>query len=55
MKAWLFSGTIAQNLRDGDPDATDEELWHAVDVAQGAFVHELVRACSWVAGSTHLS
>ena len=40
-KAWLFSGTIAQNLRDGNPDATDEELWHAVDVAQGAFVHEL--------------
>ncbi len=40
-KAWLFSGTIAENLRYGDPAASDERLWHAVDVAQGSFVHEL--------------
>jgi ATP-binding cassette subfamily B protein len=40
-QAWLFSGTIAENLRDGDPSATDEELWHALDVAQASFVHEL--------------
>ena len=40
-KAWLFSGTIADNLRHGDEDADDKRLWHAVDVAQGAFVHEL--------------
>ena len=40
-KAWLFSGTIADNLRHGDEAADDERLWHAVDVAQGAFVHEL--------------
>ena len=40
-KAWLFSGTIADNLRHGDEGADDERLWHAVDVAQGAFVHEL--------------
>ena len=40
-KAWLFSGTVAGNLRDADPDADDERLWHAVDAAQGAFVHEL--------------
>ncbi len=40
-KAWLFSGTIASNLRDADPKADDERLWHAVDVAQGAFVQEL--------------
>ena len=40
-KAWLFSGSIADNLRYGAPDATEDELWHAVDVAQGAFVHEL--------------
>ncbi len=40
-QAWLFSGTIAQNLRDGRPDATDEELWHALDVAQGGFVRDL--------------
>lgn len=40
-KAWLFSGTIASNLRDGKPNATDEELWHALDVAQSDFVREL--------------
>lgn len=40
-KAWLFSGTIADNLRHGDEGADDDQLWHAVDVAQGAFVHEL--------------
>lgn len=40
-KAWLFSGTIADNLRDGAPDATDDELWHALDVAQAGFVREL--------------
>ncbi len=41
-KAWLFSGTIAENLRYGAPDATDEELWHALDVAQAkAFVEAL--------------
>lgn len=33
-KAYLFSGTIASNLRYGNPDATDEELWAALDVAQ---------------------
>ena len=40
-KAWLFSGTIADNLRYGDASASEERLWHAIDVAQGAFVHEL--------------
>ena len=40
-KAWLFSGTIAENLRYGATDATDEELWHALDVAQASFVREL--------------
>ena len=40
-RAWLFSGTIAENLRHGRPDATDEELWHALDVAQAGFVHDL--------------
>lgn len=29
----LFSGTIADNLRWGDPDATDEELWHVCEIA----------------------
>ena len=40
-KAWLFSGTIADNLRYGKPDATEDEMWHALDVAQSAFVREL--------------
>lgn len=40
-KAWLFSGTIADNLRYGDPDATEEEMWHALDIAQSGFVKEL--------------
>ncbi|MEV0161523.1 ABC transporter ATP-binding protein [Nonomuraea fuscirosea] len=31
---YLFSGTIASNLRYGRPDATDEELWRALEVAQ---------------------
>ncbi|GGB30029.1 multidrug ABC transporter ATP-binding protein [Flexivirga endophytica] len=33
-KAYLFSGTIASNLRYGNPDATDEQLWQALEVAQ---------------------
>ncbi len=31
---YLFSGTVASNLRYGNPEATDEELWDALDVAQ---------------------
>ncbi|WP_328648090.1 ABC transporter ATP-binding protein [Amycolatopsis sp. NBC_00348] len=34
-KPYLFAGTVASNLRYGNPDATDEELWHALEVAQG--------------------
>jgi ATP-binding cassette subfamily B protein len=34
-KAFLFSGTVASNLRYGRDDATDDELWHALEVAQG--------------------
>ncbi|ROO88331.1 ATP-binding cassette subfamily B protein [Actinocorallia herbida] len=33
-RPYLFSGTIASNLRYGNPDATDEELWHALEIAQ---------------------
>ncbi|MQS12164.1 ABC transporter ATP-binding protein [Streptomyces kaniharaensis] len=41
-KPYLFSGTIASNLRYGRPDATDEELWHALEVAQAKdFVEKL--------------
>ena len=35
-KAYLFSGTVASNLRYGKPDATDDDLWHALEVAQAA-------------------
>ena len=40
-KAWLFSGTVAENLRYGTPDATEENLRHALHVAQSDFVLEL--------------
>ena len=41
-KAFLFSGTIASNLRYGKRDATDDELWHALRIAQAAdFVAEM--------------
>ncbi|MDI5961981.1 ABC transporter ATP-binding protein [Streptantibioticus silvisoli] len=33
-KPYLFSGTVASNLRYGRPDATDEELWRALETAQ---------------------
>ncbi len=34
-KPYLFSGTVASNLRYADPNATDDELWDALDIAQG--------------------
>jgi ATP-binding cassette subfamily B multidrug efflux pump len=40
-KPYLFSGTVASNLRYGNPDATDAELWAALEVAQAA---DFVRA-----------
>ncbi len=41
-RPYLFSGTVASNLRYGNPDATDAELWHALEVAQGrSFVAEM--------------
>ena len=40
-KAFLFSGTVASNLRFGNEEATDAELWHALEVAQAA---DFVRA-----------
>ncbi|MBP2393584.1 ABC transporter ATP-binding protein [Paenarthrobacter nicotinovorans] len=40
-KPYLFSGTIEHNLRFGKPDATDEELWDALETAQAkGFVEE---------------
>ncbi|MCC3265021.1 ABC transporter ATP-binding protein [Arthrobacter gengyunqii] len=40
-KAYLFSGTIGSNLRFGRPEATDAELWEALEIAQAA---DFVRA-----------
>ncbi|WP_112239080.1 ABC transporter ATP-binding protein [Kribbella monticola] len=34
-RPYLFSGTVASNLRYGNPDATDDELWEALEIAQG--------------------
>jgi ATP-binding cassette subfamily B protein len=33
-KAFLFTGTVASNVRYGKPDATDEEVWEALEIAQ---------------------
>ncbi|MEV0725246.1 ABC transporter ATP-binding protein [Micromonospora purpureochromogenes] len=41
-RPYLFSGTVASNLRYGNPDATDEELWRALEIAQARdFVAEM--------------
>lgn len=40
-RAWLFSGTIADNLRYGCPDATEEQMRAALHLAQAHFVDEL--------------
>jgi ATP-binding cassette, subfamily B, multidrug efflux pump len=41
-KPYLFSGTVASNLRYGNQDATDADLWHALETAQGAdFVRQM--------------
>lgn len=40
-KAWLFSGTIAENLLDGNEHAGEEEMRHALAVAQADFVSSL--------------
>jgi ATP-binding cassette, subfamily B, multidrug efflux pump len=41
-RAFLFSGTVASNLRYGDENATDDDLWRALEIAQGRdFVEEM--------------
>jgi ATP-binding cassette subfamily B protein len=41
-RSYLFSGTVASTLRHGDPEATDEQLWSALEVAQARdFVERL--------------
>ncbi|HNE89808.1 MAG TPA: ABC transporter ATP-binding protein [Actinomycetota bacterium] len=40
-KSFLFSGTVGSNVRFGLPDATDEQVWDALDVAQADFVRDM--------------
>ncbi len=40
-RAYLFSGTVADNLRYGRPEATEDEMWHALEIAQAT---DFVRA-----------
>ena len=57
-KAWLFSGTIKDNLRLGNKGASEEEMWHALDIAQASqFVSKLEHKLdSYVAqGGTNFS
>ncbi|MCL1801768.1 MAG: ABC transporter ATP-binding protein, partial [Promicromonosporaceae bacterium] len=43
-KAFLFAGTVGSNVRLGKPDATDDEVWAALEVAQAAdFVRAMPR------------
>ena len=57
-RAYLFGGTIAENLRYGDADASDEKLWRALDIAQASdFVGEIPEnlAAQVAQGGTNLS
>ncbi len=56
-KPYLFSGTVATNLRYGNPDATDDELWDALRIAQGQdFVQAMGGLDSAIAqGGTNVS
>ena len=41
-RPYLFNGSVASNLRYGNPDATDDELWEALEIAQAKnFVTEM--------------
>ncbi|WP_369174489.1 ABC transporter ATP-binding protein [Streptomyces sp. R28] len=52
----LFSGTVASNLRFGRPDATDAELWHALEVAQAReFVERIGLDAPVAQGGSNLS
>ena len=57
-RAFLFGGTIASNLRFGKESATDQELWRALEIAQGSrFVEEMPGqlAAPVAQGGTNLS
>jgi ATP-binding cassette subfamily B protein len=48
-KPYLFSGTVGSNLRFARPDATDDELWAALDIAQASdFVHAMPKGLDTV-------
>lgn len=55
---YLFSGTVASNLRYGKPDATEDEMWEALEVAQARdFVEQMAGALEGhvAQGGTNLS
>ncbi|WP_311475985.1 ABC transporter ATP-binding protein [uncultured Corynebacterium sp.] len=52
-KPYLFSGTVASNLRVASQDATDEQLWRALEIAQATFVDDLEMPISQ--GGTNVS
>ncbi len=57
-RPYLFTGTVRSNLQFGRPDASDEELWHALEVAQARdFVEELADGldAAIAQGGTNLS
>jgi ATP-binding cassette subfamily B protein len=57
-KPYLFTGTVASNLRYGNPEATDDELWDALRIAQAEeFVREMDGGleASIVQGGTNVS
>jgi ATP-binding cassette subfamily B protein len=56
-QAYLFTGTVASNLRYGNPDATDDELWSALEIAQAReFVEEMGGLAAAIAqGGTNVS
>jgi len=56
-QAYLFTGTVASNLRYGNPEATDDELWQALEIAQARdFVEEMGGLSSAIAqGGTNVS
>ncbi|WP_375493372.1 ABC transporter ATP-binding protein [uncultured Jatrophihabitans sp.] len=55
-RAYLFSGTIAETLRYGDPQASDDQLWAALEIAQAReFVERLGLDSQVAQGGTNLS
>lgn len=57
-RAYLFGGSIAENLRYGDPEASDDALWHALEIAQARdFVEEMPEKLAYEVsqGGTNLS